>query len=257
MISRRRTFNPGVFLRGVADPVWLRRTPWDSVLFCVIRNEPKSMLQRGGGVSSPCSDNFYDELDWVESDQHEWHFKAGSQPGHLTEAEAVQALRDGTSDITQQNNSCGLSDQAGMTTNYIGQIQGVGAQMGSDGGCASYVSRDSLNLVDFGDLPTGLVGKNCEWRLPLIGKDELQESDIRLNKADHKWILEVGQNCGPTDDKYDIESVMAHERGHTFSLDDISEANHGYLTMSAEGENCSTAPRTLGLGDVVGFRANY
>jgi len=51
---------------------------------------------------------------------------------------------------------------------------------------------------------------------------------------------------------------MTHERGHTFGLGDLSESNHGALTMSGEIEGpCKMGVRTLGKGDIKGLENKY
>ncbi len=58
--------------------------------------------------------------------------------------------------------------------------------------------------------------------------------------------------------RYDVESTMTHERGHTFGLGDVSEASHPNLTMSSKSNGpCQTSERTLGKGDAIGLNRKY
>lgn len=58
--------------------------------------------------------------------------------------------------------------------------------------------------------------------------------------------------------RYDVESSMTHERGHTFGLGEASESRHGKLTMSSESNGtCQTSERSLGKGDAYGLNRKY
>ncbi|GIU99967.1 MAG: hypothetical protein KatS3mg014_1583 [Actinomycetota bacterium] len=113
-----------------------------------------------------------------------------------------------------------------------------------------------VNVVDFGDLPQGVVGMTCVWYWVWPDWwDEVAESDVRLNKNDYSWTVTPGSGCaGAT---YDVESIVAHERGHTFGLDDLSYHYHGNLTMAGAADACSKYLRTLGAGDMDGLEYIY
>ncbi len=85
---------------------------------------------------------------------------------------------------------------------------------------------------------------------------EVSESDIRLDKVDYDWTIYPG--ASDCDDRYyDIEAVMAHERGHTYGLGHVTVEDHGRLTMSEAMRPCDGQHRTLGLGDVRSLRQKY
>jgi hypothetical protein len=63
---------------------------------------------------------------------------------------------------------------------------------------------------------------------------------------------------GSCNHRYDLESTVTHERGHTFGLGHVSESNHGNLTMSSASNGaCQFSERTLGRGDVLGLANKY
>lgn len=147
-----------------------------------------------------------------------------------------------------------MADQVSATGSYEGDTNRR-ADVNAAGDCAGFFDDDNVNVVDFGDLPSGLVGKACWWYVSQPGYNDLLNADIRLNRADHDWtVYPNAPNCSGD---YDIESVMTHERGHTYGLGHVSEAEHGRLTMSPKLTPCSDAPRTLGRGDVLGLRELY
>ncbi len=85
--------------------------------------------------------------------------------------------------------------------------------------------------------------------------NRVAQSDIRLNKEDPAWTARVTDSCRG---RYDIESTVTHERGHTFGLGEASESSHGNLTMSAESNGtCQTSRRSLGRGDARGLNSKY
>lgn len=206
-------------------------------------------------ASSPpaaCSDDYHILGGYHESDTHLWYFNRGTTPSGLAADSAERALRDAIINITHSDNDCGLADQVSATSNYGGNTS-LRAEMDSSANCDGFLSRDGQNTVDFGDLPSNDVGFTCYWYWPIT--NELAEADSRLNKVEFNWTVTPGSGCS---DKYDVESVMTHEWGHVYGLGDVSEADHGNLTMSARINGpCQASERTLGLGDVKGLRDLY
>jgi predicted Zn-dependent protease len=64
-------------------------------------------------------------------------------------------------------------------------------------------------------------------------------------------VIDPGPACRRS---YDLQSVATHEFGHALGLGHVSNPS---LTMHHFAPYCSTAPRTLGRGDVRGLRALY
>ena len=188
----------------------------------------------------PCSDRGFSLMGHRWDRRFDWWFKASTTPGELDKDATEAALRRGTSNITTSKNSCGLGDLVGATQRYQGRTS-TGSQVRSDG------------VVLFGDLPPGVLGVACVWS---TADGVAVESDVKLNKNDFSWTTTTGDTCHSG--RFDVESVMTHERGHTFGLGHVDEGGHGRLTMStAINGACQASERTLGRGDVVGLRALY
>jgi Matrixin len=216
-----------------------------------------------GGSPAPCNDPGKNPVGDSETDTHKWYFNRDTAPVNqpssepqMTRDEVEVALREGTRDITQTINNCDMADNVRTTSaSYEGNTNRR-AEVTAGGVCDGDLAMDGQNTVDFGDLPAGKVGKACKWTFPQPGDDELMESDIRLNKVDYNWTLHP--RASSCDNDYDVEGVMAHERGHTFGMGHVNEDNHKWLTMSPKvNAGCKAGVRTLGKGDVLALREIY
>ena len=58
-------------------------------------------------------------------------------------------------------------------------------------------------------------------------------------------------------DKFDVESVLAHEMGHVAGLDHVNGRSNGLLTMYPSTAPGETHKRSLGKGDKSGLDALY
>jgi len=133
-----------------------------------------------------------------------------------------------------------------------------GTGIDAQGNCNEF---DGFSVVAFGNLPTDAdtitLGGACQsYYVRQDAWDELAESNIKLNKADATWTTSAtSDSCK---NRYGVETVMTHERGHTFGLDDLSEANHRNLTMSGLINGpCQDSENTLGEGDADGLNVKY
>lgn len=196
----------------------------------------------------PCSDDAYIHTGWRWDTKLRWYFHAGSTPSELDVDAAEAAIEAATSNITGSHNSCGLADEVGASHEYLGR-KSKAANINSSGDC---LTSDGVNVVSFGDLPTGTLATACVWFSGGVAK----EGDVQLNKADHDWTTSPGSvSCSK---QFSVKAVMTHERGHTFGLGHVGESSHGDLTMSPTINGpCQDSESTLGEGDVAGLRALY
>lgn len=109
----------------------------------------------------------------------------------------------------------------------------------------------------FGDLGPQTLAAQCEdTRFRSNALDEVFESDIRVNKDNQTWTTDP--SASGCSNKYDVESTIAHERGHTLGMAHVAERTNGALTFSQASEGpCQKSERTLGKGDVLGLRQRY
>jgi hypothetical protein len=209
-----------------------------------------------GAVSSlsqpdPCYDDANQEFA-QESDQRIWWYKMTSTPSELTNSDALAAIRAGVNDMTHAENDCIGQGWGNAPTNNTASYSGTTSRTAdiSAGSCQSSSARDGVNVVDFGDLPTGELGLTCAYYFPV--SNEMTEADIRFNKFDATWTTNpLSTTCS---NRYDVESVSAHEHGHSFGLSHVAENGHGLLTMSPTLQGpCERVERTLGRGDWLGI----
>ena len=193
-----------------------------------------------------CSDGNYSLLGYRWTSVYHWYFNAETTPAELTVAGAEDAIRESTGNITMGRNDCGLTDAINASHQYEGRTT-VGANIGSGGGCTS---RDGKNVTGFGDLPSGTLAVTCTW---YDSSGRAVESDARINKADYTWPTDA--NSASCSNRYGLEAVMTHERGHTFGLGHVGA--NSLLTMRPGVGPCDGSPGTLGLGDVRGLRQKY
>jgi hypothetical protein len=199
------------------------------------------------GSPGPCKDKARNLLPFRWDNTFAWRFRAGSTPSGLSKDAVEKRLRWAATNITRSDNSCSMSDLVSAKHRYDGRTT-RGVQISAAGGCGT---RNGHNTVAFGDLPAGVLGVACTW----YSSGAALESDIKLNKADHKWTAAIGSTCKS---RYSVEAVATHEFGHVFGLGHVSESSHGNLTMStAINGPCQNAESTLGRGDVLGLRAIY
>lgn len=209
----------------------------------------------GGGGSSqpPCSDDAKQPHGWKWFTGFRWHFNPNSTPTEdVTVADAEGALRRATSNITDVRNDCGFADNVSASASYQGRlVQSV--QINDNSTCQS--NGNGTSVVGFGNLASNHLGFSCVWFIIQAGWDNATESDVRLNKTEFDWIVNIGPTCL---NRWSVETVSTHERGHTFGLDHVSENEHGNLTMSRLLNGpCQEAEKTLGYGDVLGLEEKY
>jgi hypothetical protein len=200
------------------------------------------------GATKPCQDGAKAIAPWTWTTTFDWYFNAGTTPAGLSKDAVETALQKATTNITASRDSCGLADLVSAKHAYQGRTS-TATQITASATCKD---GNGKSTVGFGDLPQGILGLTCVW---FDGNGTAVESDMRLNKGDYKWTASVGASCT---NRWSIEAVATHERGHTFGIGHVGEAAHGNLTMSPQLNGpCQNSESTLGLGDVRALRAKY
>jgi hypothetical protein len=209
-----------------------------------------------GTASSPgeCSDGTYNALDRKVYANLRWYFNPRTVPQELARKGAVEAIRRGTANITGVQDRCGVRDRVKWGMSYEGSTRAT-AQVTTNNNC---VANDGKTVVSFGTLPEDTMAFTCTVLVPTPGpnNDRVKWSDIMINKAHRNWTTRPGSpNCRG---RYDLESTITHERGHTFGLGHVSESSHRNLTMSDRSNGpCQSSERSLGRGDAKGLNSKY
>ncbi len=216
------------------------------------RSEASSELNTRASGPSPCQDGYYNSWGYKVYNYNRWYANVGSIPDYLSKSGAVAAMKRGGVNIFKVQDSCGVPDRVKGELRYQGGTS-RSVDINSDGSCNA---NDGKSVVGFGDLPDGTLAYACvaSWVVD-NAPDRVASSDIRLNKEDYGWTTRVRSSCSG---RYDVESSVTHERGHTFGLGEASEGSHGNLTMSEDSNGaCQTSERSLGRGDARGLNSKY
>lgn len=211
------------------------------------------------GGSGECDDDAFDISGagtWKKGKSYQWYFRQGSATGSgATEAGAIDALRDSTTNITNAYNNCGIADAVDFTTGYAGSTT-TGVNINTANDC---LHGDGLSVTNFGTLTDGFYALTCKYdsvgNPTPGGVGTIVESDMKLNKAHYLWVANIGPNC---DGAISIRSIGTHERGHTFGLGHVALADHPNLTMinpvPLNKVTCTEAYLpSLGYGDILGL----
>ncbi|QIN79020.1 matrixin family metalloprotease [Rubrobacter marinus] len=213
-------------------------------------NEPARATRATG--PSECSDRAFTPLSYRVEPGLSYYFNRATTPSEITRTAAEAAVRRATTNVANTRNACRLGDRVSVGMAYAGATTAV-AGVSASGTCAA---NDGKSIVSFGTLSSGALAVTCtNYLVGGGGPDRVTASDIRINTGPRWTTAPTARSCK---NSYDLESVLTHERGHTFGLSHVSEGSHGNLTMSTRSNGpCQASERTLGRGDVLGLDAKY
>jgi hypothetical protein len=203
-------------------------------------------------VNNECSDSAYTKTGWRVEGKLAYSFNRTSTPrGVGGRIVAERAIRRAAGNISSTRNRCRLGDRVSARTAYTGSTRAK-AQINRYGVCKG---NDSKSVVSFGGMSKpGPLASACTWYWPQTGYDKVASSDIKLDTR-YRWTTRPGaRSC---QNRYDVESTVTHEFGHTFGLGHPG-GNHPSLTMNAKSAGpCQASEKTLGRGDVIGLGRVY
>jgi hypothetical protein len=153
----------------------------------------------------------------------------------------IKAVRNAVSEWNNNINWCGIKDEANVPAHYEGKT-------------SSPVKYDGKNTVDWGSLKDD---QDCNGALACAQSwyDEQGnpiESDIRFNTA-FKWSAKGASGA------YDIQTVAAHEFGHVFQFDHVTndEKRDDTVLMWPYIDMADTTGHKLGRGDALEDNSHY
>ena len=212
---------------------------------------PVNTAEAQTAANGRCSDSAGTWLGMRWRSQLRWRLNSTTVPTYLGTPDAVVAAAQGAAaTVDQGRNDCGLTERLGTRQRYVGDTT-KRAGVDSSGGCRD---RDGTNTVSFGELAAGLLAVTCIWWYGGKQGGRSVEADILVDDAGGLFFLSTPANCAG---RWDLESTLTHEFGHAFGLGHVPYAEHGTLTMSDGLPDCSTAYRSLGLGDYQTLAAHY
>jgi hypothetical protein len=197
-------------------------------------------------TSTDCTDTAYALEKWRLAGTYTWSYNPAGAPAAVASSAATTIYR-ATANVVTGQSRCGVSRSALVTSQtYKGSSTGV-AQISSTASCTG---NDGVSVTSWGVLPTNTLGYTCVYYKTSTGA--VLSSDMMLNST-KKWF--VGAVPAGCTDSFDLESVVAHERGHTAGLSHVDQTAHPRQTMSPRTLACTTYKRLLGGGDLKGLQA--
>jgi hypothetical protein len=195
-------------------------------------------------IQSACRDRGYSLDKWKVTSTYRWHYNSTGAPKTVAST-AVRALTNATGTITRGTNNCGIRASLTSKQSYRGKIARR-AQIGSDGTCTG---NDGYSVASWMRMSSGALAITCTY----YAKGKVVASDVVINTK-YAWFTTTPKGCRYS---FDLQSVMTHERGHTFGLGHVSPNSHSGQTMTTTVPPCNITKRTLGGGDMAGLIRLY
>lgn len=222
--------------------------PGDDVT--VIAEAINAAPARLAAVTSPtsdCTDTAYALAKWRLTSIFNWSYNPANTPASVTYT-ALNAVRTGTQSVFAGRNRCGSTPTLTITEQYLGTTTRA-AQVSSAGACTG---NDGASVTSWGALPANVLGYTCTYYRTSTGA--VLASDMLINNVSHQWFTTMPAGC---QNKFDLQSVVTHERGHTVGLSHVDQATHALSTMSPKTRACDTTKRLFSSGDLAGITALY
>lgn len=211
----------------------------------------ETTTRTASSAPAECSDGAYSRLSYRVQPGLRYFFNRATTPSELTPSAAEGAIVRATANVANTRNACGLGDRVPVGMAYAGATRAA-AGVTTSGGCGR---NDGTSVVSFGALPSGILAVTCTYYNVVNGPDPVTASDVKVNAGPTWTTNPAATSCR---NRYDLESIMTHERGHTFGLSHVAESTHRNLTMSTTINGpCQASERTLGRGDVLGLDGKY
>lgn len=197
-----------------------------------------------------CFNPSYESSGWWVQGKMRYRINTRTLPRELSPASATRAIRRAGRNIFDTRNTCGLGDRVPAGLSHQGRTSRLPDR--SDGSCTR---SDGVSVVAFGELPAALA-VTCTFYDLGPGLYRVTSSDIKIDKTRFRWT--TSPRALSCKDRYDLQSVITHEWGHTFGLGHVPEEGNPNMTMSPViNGTCQRSERTLGRGDVLGLDGKY
>jgi hypothetical protein len=194
-----------------------------------------------------CRDAAYSLAAWRLPSKYTWYYNGAAAPASVRST-ALTSLRAGTTTLFKAGYRCGGTTKLKTSEVYAGGTTRT-AQINAKGVCTG---NDNVSVTSWGSLPATTLAYTCVYYR--TSTKTVIASDMLIDNKLHAWFTKLPAGCK---NKFDLQSVVVHERGHTAGLGHVDQRAHSSQTMAPKMPSCSTVHRTLGAGDVRGLKAMY
>jgi len=200
-------------------------------------------------ATATCSDGTYRLSGWKLRGPYVWYYNWRGAPASVASG-AADAIYYGSRTAAIGANSCGQRATVNITQQYrsyttrTAQIDGAGRCTGNDG----------YNVTSWRAMSGSWLAMTCTYFVVSGNARHVTNSDAAFDTSGTAWFNTMPRGCRTA---YDLRSVATHERGHTFGLGHVSQNVNPNQVMTPALHACSTAKRSLGLGDYRGLAHLY